>query len=131
MNKTQSTNQALWWILVRPEVLHGIDDNSTLIINFKELLQRGPRYNIHVILWTANPKRAQVLQIGRELFRDKVCLGMPSDDWKIVTGYEPHIAPVDFKVLYTSNNTISLRAYDLPDGKWMNRLFDRLNDYNN
>ena len=128
-NKTKNSNHALWWILIRPEIMIGLDDNSTQIINLKELLQKGPKYNIHTIIWNADPKRAQILQLGKELFRDKVCLGMTSEDWKIVIGNEPRIAPADFKALFVSNNTTPFRVYDLPDGKWMNRLFERLDKY--
>ena len=109
--------------------MNRLDDNSAQIINLKELLQKGPKYNIHTIIWNADPKRAQVLQLGKELFRDKVCLGMASEDWKIVVGSEPRVTPMDYKALFVSNNTIPFRVYDLPDGKWMNRLFERLDRY--
>jgi len=128
-NKTKASSHALWWILIRPEMMNGIDDNSTQIINLKELLQKGPKNNIHTIIWNADPKRAQVLQLGKEPFRDKVCLGMESEDWKIVVGSEPRVAPMDYKALFVSNNTIPFRVYDLPDGKWMNRLFEKLDRY--
>ena len=106
--------------------MDGIDGNSSQLINLRELLQMGPKYNIHTIVWNADPKRAQSLQIGKEIFRDKVCLAMIQEDWKIVMGNEPRIAPTDYKALYISNNTIPFRVYDLPDGKWMNSLFERL-----
>ena len=127
--KTKASIHALWWILIRPEIIIGLEDNSAQIISLKELLQKGPKYNIHTIIWNADPKRAQVLQLGRELFRDRICLGMSSEDWKIVVGSEPRVAPMDYKALFVSNNTIPFRVYDLPDGKWMNRLFERLDMY--
>ena len=126
VNKKSPINHALWWLLIRPEIMDGIDGNSSQLINLRELLQMGPKYNIHTIVWNADPKRAQSLQIGKEIFRDKVCLAMIQEDWKIVMGNEPRIAPTDYKALYISNNTIPFRVYDLPDGKWMNSLFERL-----
>ena len=99
-----------------------------MVIDLKELLNHGAQYNIHTILWNADIKKAQKLQIDRTLFRDRICLDMSAEDSRIVNGNELRPAPEGFKAVFIGNNTMRFRVYDLPDGKWMNGLFARLKD---
>lgn len=125
-NKTKPCSKALWWLLIRPEIINGTGDDSAMVINLKELLHYGPRYNLHVILWNADVKKAQKMQIDRTLFKDRICLEMSAEDSKNVNGSELKPAPEGFKAVLIGNNTMRFRVYDLPDGKWMNELFVRL-----
>ncbi len=124
---TKSAKKAIWWFLVRPEVEQTVMDDSNVIIDLKELLQIGPKYNIHVVLWNADIKLAQKMQLDRTLFKERICLEMNSEDSKQVNGSELKPAPSGFKAILVGNNTMRFRVYDLPDGKWMNMLFERLN----
>ena len=125
-NKTLCKN-GIWWFFIRPEVTNGGVDDSSLIIDLKELLQNGPDVNVHTILWNADIKRAQKMQMDRSLFKDRICLEMSPEESKIVNGTEIKPMPEGYKALLIGNNTMRFRVYDLPDGKWMNSLFDRLN----
>lgn len=130
-NKTKPCDRALWWFLVRPEIINEVGDDSAAVIDLKELIQNGPQYNIHTILWNADIKRAQKMQIDRTLFKDRICLDMSSDDSKAVNGSELKPAPEGYKAVLIGNNTMRFRVYDLPDGKWMNDLFSRINSVAN
>lgn len=127
-SQTKPCSRALWWFLIRPEIVNGVGDDSTMVIDLKELLNHGAQYNIHTILWNADIKKAQKLQIDRTLFRDRICLDMSAEDSRIVNGNELRPAPEGFKAVFIGNNTMRFRVYDLPDGKWMNGLFARLKD---
>lgn len=117
----------IWWFFIRPEVTNGGVDDSSLIIDLKELLQNGPDVNVHTILWNADIKRAQKMQMDRSLFKDRICLEMSPEESKIVNGAEIKPMPEGYKALLIGNNTMRFRVCDSPDGKWMNSLFDRLN----
>ena len=117
--------KAIWWLLVRPEMIGDFSGND--VIDLKELLQNGPKYNIHTIVWNADIKNAQKLQIGSNMFNERICLDMNSDDSKTVNGRELKPEPEGYKAVLIGNNTMRFRVYDLPDGGWMNSLFDRLN----
>lgn len=128
-NRTKSCNQALWWFLIRPELLQGMGNSSATVIDLKELLQDGAACNIHIILWNADVKQAQKMQLDRTLFRDRICLEMSTEDEKAVNGSGRNPAPSGFKAVMIGGHAMRFRIYDLPDGKWMNALFERLNEY--
>ena len=96
------------------------------MIDLKELLQTGPKYNIHTILWNCDVKRAQTFQLTRNLFKERVCLEMSSEEAKLVNGEDLKPMPSGFKAVLTGQNSRKFRIYDLPDGMWMERLFERL-----
>ena len=119
-------NTAIWWFVVRPEMVDGKMDDSSFVIGLKDLLIEGPKVNIHTILWNADIKSAQKFQIDKAWFKDRICLEMTSEESKIVNGSEMKQMPEGFKAVLISNNIMRFRVYDLPDGKWMNSLFSRL-----
>lgn len=119
-------NTAIWWLVVRPEMVDGKMDDSSFVIGLKDLLIEGPKVNIHTILWNADIKSAQKFQIDKAWFKDRICLEMTSEESKIVNGSEMKQMPEGFKAVLISNNIMRFRVYDLPDGKWMNSLFSRL-----
>jgi predicted nucleic acid-binding Zn-ribbon protein len=121
---------AIWWFVVRPEMLDEKINDSSFVIGIKELLSDGPKVNIHTVLWNADIKAAQKFQIEKTMFKDRICLEMTSEESKIINGSEMKQMPEGFKAVLISNNTMRLRVYDLPDGKWMNALFDRLKKLN-
>lgn len=121
-----SANRPVWWFLARPELVQGLGDQSQQIIDLRELLQEGPKYGIHVVVWNADPKQAQQLQLDRHLFQDRVCLEMTAEECKAVNGSELKPMPEGCKAVLIGKHTMRFRIYDLPDGKWMEALFDRL-----
>jgi len=52
----------------------------------------------------------------------------PTEESKLVNGEELKPMPTGFKAVLMGQNATRFRVYDLPDGKWMNNLFDRLNN---
>lgn len=124
-NGSKPTNKAIWWFVARPEL---INSAGNVVIDLKELLQEGPKYNIHVVLWTGDVKKAQMLQLNKSLFKERVCMEMTAEESKFVNGEELKPMPTGFKAVLIGQNAMRFRVYDLPDGKWMNTLFDRLNN---
>ena len=121
----QRCKNEVWWFVVRPEMINNL--SQTFVTDFKELLSAGPKVNIHVVLWNYDVKQAQELQINRNMFSERICLEMNSDDMRAVNGTELKPAPNGYKVSVVGANTIRFRAFDLPEGLWMNQLFERLN----
>ncbi len=126
-SNSSSNRKAIWWFVVRPEMMNGLSDDGNFIIDMKELLQNGPKYNIHVVIWNSDLKQAQKLQFDKSLFKERICLEMTPEESKIVNGAELKPMPNGYKAIVIGNNTMRFRIYDLPDGKWMNMLFERLN----
>ena len=120
-------NKAIWWFIARPELLSAANTIGNIVIDLKELLQSGPKYNIHVVLWSGNVKMAQSLQLSKSLFKERICLEMSAEESKLVNGEELKPMPTGFKAVLIGKNLIRFRVYDLPDGKWMADLFTRLN----
>ena len=98
------------------------------VIDLKELLQEGPKNNIHVVIWTGDVKKAQMLQLNKSLFKERICMEMSTEESKLVNGEDLKPMPTGFKAVLIGQNAIRFRVYDLPDGKWMNSLFNRLNN---
>jgi hypothetical protein len=121
-------DKAIWWFVVRPELMNASGMAGNVVIDFKELLQEGPKYNIHVVMWNSDVKKAQNLQLSKSLFKDRICLEMSAEESKLVNGEELKPMPNGFKAVLIGQNTMRFRIYDLPDGKWMNKLFERLGD---
>ena len=121
----QRCKNEVWWFVVRPEMINNL--SQTFVTDFKELLSAGPKVNIRVVLWNYDVKQAQELQINRNMFSERICLEMNSDDMRAVNGTELKPAPNGYKVSVVGANTIRFRAFDLPEGLWMNQLFERLN----
>jgi len=117
---------AVWWFLVKPEIIPDLFDNSNFVIEFKDLLLNGPKYNIHIILWNYDIKMAQKMQIDKMLFSNRVCLEMNSEDVKFVNGSELKPGPKGYKAILIGNRSMRIRVYDIPDGMWMNQLFARI-----
>ena len=61
------------------------------------------------------------------MFSERICLEMNNEDLRTVNGTELKPTPNGYKVSIVGTNTIRFRAFDLPDGLWMNQLFERLN----
>lgn len=125
----KSSKRAIWWILLMPELISNLSDDSNFIIGLKEILTSSYEYNIHVILWTANPKKAQDLQLDRASFKDKVCLEMSNEDIKLVVGTELQGELSDYKAIHLGANRMRFHIYEIPDGYWMNRFHDRLRNF--
>lgn len=123
---TKSTNKAIWWFIARPELLSTSNGMNNIVIDLKELLQIGPRYNVHVVLWSGDVKKAQALQLNKTLFKERVCMEMSPEESKLVNGEDMKPMPTGFKAILIGQNAMRFRVYDLPDGKWMNSLFNRL-----
>lgn len=121
-----SKEKAVWWFLVRPELVQGLGDQSQRIIDLKELLQEGPGYGIHVVLWNGDVRQSQKLQLERRLFQERVCLEMTPEESKTVNGSELKQEPEGYKAVLIGKHTMRFRIYDLPDGRWMEALFARL-----
>lgn len=96
----------------------------------EQFMQSGPKYNIHVVFWTGDVKKAQALQLNRALFRERICLEMSGEESKLVNGDELKPMPTGFKAVLIGRNATKFRVYDLPDGRWMSSLFDRLKQQN-
>ena len=127
-NKVHDCDKALWWIVVRPELVTSLSTDIALNSGLKELLQRGPQYNIHTVIWNSDVKLAQGLQLNRNLFKDRICLEMTSDDCKYVNGSEFKAMPGGYKAILIRDSSMLFRTYDLPDGIWMEMLFERINE---
>ena len=119
-----SNRKPVWWFIARPELLQ--DLSGQLVIDFKELLQTGYKYNINLLVWNGDIKRTRLLQIERQLFKEKICLEMSTEDVKYVLDYELKPMPAGYKAVLSGNNTMNFRVYDLPDANWMDRLFQRI-----
>lgn len=119
-----SSDEPLWWLVVKPEQV--CDYNSNLI----QILKEGPQYNIHTILWNSDVIRAQFMQIDKSHFEDIICLEMNKDEIKYVYGRELQPEPKGFNAVLIGHryNRMRFRVYDLPEGNWMNILFDRLSE---
>ena len=126
-NGSKPRNRAIWWFIARPELLSTSNAMGNIVIDLKELLQSGPKYNIHVVLWNGDVKMSQSLQLSKSLFKERICLEMTSEESKLVNGEELKPMPAEFKAALIGKNLIRFRVYDLPDGRWMDDLFARLN----
>lgn len=126
-NGSKPKNKAIWWFIVRPELMGISNGAGNVVIDLKELLQEGPKNNIHVVIWTGDVKKAQMLQLNQSLFKERICMEMSTEESKLVNGEELNPMPTGFKAVLIGQNAMRFRIYDLPDGKWMNHLFDRLN----
>lgn len=125
-NDSSTSKKAIWWFLARPELMTMSNGGGNTVIDLKELLQTGPKYNIHTIFWNCDVKRAQTFQLTRNLFKERVCLEMSSEEAKLVNGEDLKPMPSGFKAVLTGQNSRKFRIYDLPDGMWMEKLFERL-----
>lgn len=123
-NGAASCQKPIWWLVARPELTDV--GGSNLVIDLKELLQYGPKYNLHVLLWTGDVKQAQKLQLSRAMFKERVCLEMTSEESKYVNGDDLKMELAGYKAVRIGQNAMKFRIYDMPDGKWMSSLFDRL-----
>ena len=117
---------SIWWMLIKPEMISKLIDNSNFTIELKELLMDGPKYNIHTVLRSYDVKKAGKLQV-ENFFDDRLCLEMNSDDMRFVTGRDVKKELVGYKALLAGNRSMSIRLYDTPDKAWINQLFARLN----
>lgn len=126
-NGSKPKNKAIWWFIVRPELMSISNGAGNVVIDLKELLQEGPKNNIHVVIWTGDVKKAQMLQLNKSLFKERICMEMSTEESKLVNGEDLRPMPTGFKAVLIGQNAMRFRVYDLPDGKWMNNLFDRLN----
>lgn len=124
-NGSKPCDKAIWWFIARPELLP-LSNGGSVVIDLKELLQVGPKYNVHVVLWSSDIKKAQSLQLNKSLFKERVCLEMSTEESKLVNGEELKPMPTGYKAVLIGQNVKKFRVYDLPDGAWMNSLFDRL-----
>lgn len=120
-------NKAIWWFIARPELMSISNGAGNVVIDLKELLQECPKNNIHVVIWTGDVKKAQMLQLNKTLFKERICMEMSTEESKLVNGEDLNPMPTGFKAVLIGQNAMRFRVYDLPDGKWMNNLFDRLN----
>ena len=127
-NGSKSKNKAIWWFIARPELMSNSNSAGNVVIDLKELLQEGPKTNIHVVIWTGDVKKAQMLQLNKSLFKERICMEMSTEESKLVNGEDLKPMPTGFKAVLIGQNAMRFRVYDLPDGKWMNKLFDRLNN---
>ena len=127
-NGSKSKNKAIWWFIARPELMSNSTGVGNVVIDLKELLQEGPKNNIHVVIWTGDIKKAQMLQLNKSLFKERICMEMSTEESKLVNGEALKPMPIGFKAVLIGQNAMRFRVYDLPDGKWMNNLFDRLNN---
>ena len=123
---SHSSKTALWWLIARPELLSTDGSAGSMIIDLKELLQKGPKYNIHVVIWNRDVKRAQNLQLTKALFKERICMEMTAEESKLINGDEIKPMPSGYKAVLIGENLQRFRIYDLPDGRWMNALFERL-----
>ena len=128
-NGSKPKNKAIWWFIARPELMSASNGAGNVVIDLKELLQEGPKNNIHVVIWTGDVKKAQMLQLNKSLFKERVCMEMSTEESKFVNGEDLKPMPTGFKAVLIGQNAMRFRVYDLPDGKWMNDLFERLNTY--
>ena len=124
-NGSRSSDKAIWWFIARPELMP-LSHGGSVVIDFKELLQAGPKYNIHVVLWNSDIKKAQSLQLNKSLFKERICLEMTTEESKLVNGEELKPMPTGYKAVLIGQNVRKFRVYDLPDGAWMSSLFERL-----
>lgn len=129
-SKSKPCGRAIWWFVARPELMAGMSGGKNVVVDLQQLLQSGPQYNIHVVLWTGDVKKAQALQLKRALFRERICLEMSGEESKLVNGDELKPMPTGFKAVLIGRNAAKFRVYDLPDGRWMSSLFDRLKQQN-
>lgn len=127
-NGSKPKTKAIWWFIARPELLSNSTGAGNIVIDLKELLQEGPKNNIHVVIWTGDVKKAQMLQLNKSLFKERVCMEMSTEESKYVNGEDLKPMPTGFKAVLIGQNAMRFRVYDLPDGKWMSNLFDRLNN---
>ncbi|MCR4739467.1 MAG: hypothetical protein K5886_04310 [Lachnospiraceae bacterium] len=129
---TSLCSKSVWWILIKPEMDALLFDNGSFIIDFKELLINGPKYNIHTIMWNHDIKSTQKLitQIDRSLFNERISLEMNQEDMRTVNGSDLKPEPKGYKAVLTgSGRSMLFRVYDLPDGLWMNKLFSQIDSY--
>ena len=129
-NDPHRCKNAIWWFVVRPEMIIN-NLSQSFIMDFKELLTVGEKYNVHIVLWNYDIKQAQDLQISRTLFSERICLEMNSEDLRLVNGSEMKPVPCGYKVSIVGTSTKRIRVFDLPEGLWMNQLFSRLNSLTN
>ena len=127
-NGSKPKNKAIWWFIARPELMNVSNGAGNVVIDLKELLQEGPKNNIHVVIWTGDVKKAQMLQLNKTLFKERVCMEMSTEESKFVNGEDLKPMPTGFKAVLIGQNAMRFRVYDLPDGKWMSNLFERLNN---
>lgn len=127
-NGSKAKDKEIWWFIARPELLTTSTGVGNLVIDLKELLQEGPKQNIHVVLWIGDVKQGQFLQLSKSLFQERVCLEMTIEESKAVNGDELKPLPTGFKAVLIGHNAMRFRVYDLPDGRWMSELFKRLNN---
>ncbi len=121
-----SGKKALWWFAAQLELFAGFAKDSQKVIELKELLQEGPKYNIHTVLWNADPRQAQRLQIDKHMFDHRVCLEMSAEESRLINGNELNPEPKGYKAVLIGKHMMHFRIYDLPDGVWMEALFERL-----
>lgn len=122
----RTSNTELWWFLAAPEQFDWMTAaGRNIAIDLQELLKNGPNYNIHVILWTSDVKKAQSLQLTNNLFGERVCLEMTSEEAKLVCGQDLKPMPEGYRAVLIGRSAVRFRVYDLPDGSWMQALFDR------
>ena len=69
-----------------------------------------------------------MLQLNKSLFKERVCMEMSTEESRFVNGEDLKPMPTGFKAVLIGQNAMRFRVYDLPDGKWMNDLFERLNN---
>lgn len=124
-----SGKKALWWFAARPELSPDFGKDGQRIIDLKELLQTGPKYNIHTVLWNADPRQAKRLQLDKHMFDQRVCLEMTAEESRLINGNEWKSEPNGYKAVLAGKHTMRFRIYDLPDGAWMEMLFERLRSF--
>jgi len=126
-NDSNRCKQAIWWFVVRPEMVSGLFQNSSFVTDFRDVLINGPKYNIHVVMWNYDIKLLQN-QVARHMFKDLVCLEMSTDDLKFVNGADINPVPQGYMASRVGTSTMRFRVYDFPgeDGLWINQLEERI-----
>lgn len=126
----KSCKRAIWWILLMPELLSDFANDPNFVVGLREILSSSYEHNIHVVVWTANPKKAQELQLNQITYKDKICLEMSNEDVKLVVGTELQGELSDYKAIHLGSNRMRFHIYEIPDGMWMNQFHERLKRYN-
>lgn len=124
-NNSAACQKPIWWLVARPEIAP-IQGKSNLVIDLKELLHYGPQYNIHVLMYNGDIGLSQKFQLNKSFFKERVCLEMSAEESKQINEGEVKSLPSGYKAVLIGQNTMRFRIYDLPDGRWMGALDERL-----
>ena len=115
---------ALWWFLLKPELISNVFQEPRTCQQFENLLREAKDYNIRIVLWTRD---SSFVKDQKQFFPEKLLLEMESTDVKNVLGNDLQKNPEKYKALLVGRNNVFVSIYHRPMENWVDRLADRIN----